>query len=56
MRAARARARVEIAAGLRGLDDAETRATSGNGQIRGIVRGDLEKYAAVGAALVGLPG
>src|SRR6266478_8926861 len=47
---------VEIAAGLCGLDHAEASLLSGHREVLGIVRCDLQKYAAVGAALVGLPG
>src|SRR5579863_2346546 len=47
---------VEIAARLRGLHYAETGAVARNGQILGIVRGDLEKYSAVGPAFIGLAG
>src|ERR1700687_3378833 len=46
----------EIAACLRGLDHAESGLLTGHGQIPGIVCGNLQEYAAVGAALVGLSG
>src|SRR5947209_6734434 len=45
---------VEIAARLRRLDDAETGFLAGHREILGVVGGDLQEYAAVGAALIGL--
>ena len=47
---------VEIAARLRGLDHAKARAVAWNGQIPRVVCSNLEEHAAVGSALVGLPG
>src|ERR1700681_3977426 len=47
---------VEITAGLCRLDDAEAGLLIGHGEIPGIVGCDLQKYTAVGAALVSLPG
>src|ERR1700731_1876663 len=47
---------VEIAARLRRLDDAERGLLAGHREIPGVVRCDLQEYAAVGAALVGLSG
>src|ERR1700737_2740707 len=46
----------EIAARLRGLDHTEGGLLTGHGEILGIVCGNLQEYAAVGAALVGLTG
>ena len=47
---------VEIATRLRRLDDAETGLLAGHGEILGLIGGDLQEYAAVGPALVGLSG
>ena len=47
---------LEIAARLRRLDDAERVALAGHRQVRGVVAGDLQEDAGVGAALVGLAG
>ena len=47
---------VEIAAGLGRLDHAEAGLLAGHGEIPGIVGRDLQEYAAVGAAFVGLAG
>src|SRR6266403_1928515 len=47
---------VEIAAGLRRLDNAEARLLAGYREIVGIVRCDLQEHAAVGAAFIGLSG
>src|ERR1700756_1040862 len=44
----------EIAAGLRGFDDAEGVLLIGNGKIDGVVAGDLQEDAGVGSAFVGL--
>ena len=46
----------EIAPGFRRLDDAEGVFLAGNREIVGVVAGDLQEDAAVGPALVGLPG
>src|SRR5215472_17425417 len=47
---------IKVAAGLRVLHYAETGAVSGNGDVRGVVGGDLQKHAAVGTALISLAG
>src|ERR1700676_710630 len=47
---------VEIAAGLPRLDDAEARLLAGHGKIYRVIGGNLQEYAAVRAALVGLSG
>ena len=46
----------EVAAGLSRLDDAEAGLLAGYRQVPGVVGGDLQKDAAVGAAFVGLSG
>src|SRR5579875_1787717 len=47
---------VEIAARLRRLHDGKPVAMAGNGQILGVLAGDLQEHAAVRPALVRLPG
>ena len=47
---------LEITARLRRFDDAEGVALAGHGQIDGIIAGELQKHAGVGAALIGLAG
>src|SRR4051812_44599890 len=47
---------LEVAPGLRGLDYAEGVAMAGDGEVDGIVAGDLQEHARVGAAFVGLAG
>ena len=47
---------IEIAAGLRRFHHAKTRAVRRDRQILGVVRGDLQKHAAVRPAFVGLAG
>src|SRR5882724_722592 len=47
---------VEVAARLRRLDSAEAVATAGHVELRGIIAGDLEKDAGIGAAFIGLAG
>ena len=47
---------LEIAAGLRRLDHAESVFLSGNGQVGCVIAGNLQEDAAVRAAFVGLPG
>src|SRR6185295_18703424 len=47
---------LEVAPGLRRLDDAKGVARARHGEVADIVAGDLQEDAAVGAALVGLPG
>src|SRR5215510_921784 len=44
----------KISAGLRGLDHSEGIFLPGNRQVGSVVAGDLEEYAAVRTALVGL--
>src|SRR6516225_963832 len=45
----------EISARLSGFDHTESVFLPGDGEIHGVVTGDLQEDAAVGAALVGLP-
>src|SRR6266568_4012386 len=45
---------LEVAAGLRRLDDAKGIFMSGNRQINGVVAGNLQKNSAVGTAFIGL--
>src|SRR6266581_7333922 len=50
------RQNVEVASSLRGFDDSESVFLSGDWQILRVVAGDLQEYAAVRAAFVGLSG
>ena len=47
---------VEVAAGLRRLDDAKAVGVTGHDHIGRVVAGDLKEHAGIRAALVGLPG
>ena len=47
---------IEVAAGLRRLDDAKTVFMARYVEVDGIIAGDLQKHPGVGSALISLPG